>query len=57
MDAATQMQIKETKKQIDQFIDGLVETLNTEFSEKSVSVHSSRREKVDLLRRLSKELD
>ena len=51
------MQIKETKKQLDQFVDGLIETLNNEFGEKSVTVYSSRREKIEMLKRLSKELD
>jgi hypothetical protein len=51
------VQIKETKKQLDQFVDGLIETLNNEFGEKSVTVYSSRREKIEMLKRLSKELD
>jgi hypothetical protein len=38
-------------------VDGLIETLNNEFGEKSVTVYSSRREKIDMLKRLSKELD
>lgn len=42
---------------MDQFVDGLIETLNNEFGEKSVTVYSSRREKIEMLKRLSKELD
>jgi hypothetical protein len=50
-------QVKETKRQLDMFVDGLIETLNNEFGERSVSVQSTRREKIEMLRRLSKELD
>ena len=57
MDEAMQMQMKETKKQLDQFVDGLVETLNNEFGEKTVTVYSARKDKLAMLKRLSKELD
>ena len=56
-DEATQQQLKETKKQLDQFVDGLIETLNQEFHETSVTPYSNRRDKIELLRRLAKELD
>jgi hypothetical protein len=49
--------MKETKKQLDQFVDGLIETLNQEFHEISVTPYSNRKDKIELLRRLFKELD
>ncbi len=49
--------MKEMKKQLDQFVDGLIETLNNEFGEKSVTIYSPRKDKIQLLRKLSKELD
>lgn len=56
-DEATQMQMKEMKKQLDQFVDGLIETLNNEFNEKTVTPYSSRKDKIALLKRLVKEID
>jgi hypothetical protein len=38
-------------------VDGLIETLNSEFGEKTVNVYSSRRDKLEYMRKLSKELD
>lgn len=38
-------------------MDGLIETLNSEFGETAVTAYSSRRDKMELLRKLSKELD
>ena len=57
LDADIQEEFKQTKKQLDGFIDGLIETLSKEFGETRVSPYSSRREKMDYLKRLVKELD
>jgi DNA anti-recombination protein RmuC len=52
MDEEAQKAFKETKRELDQFVDGLIETLNSEFGEKSVTPYSSRFEKVMLLKKL-----
>eukprot|EP00347_Sterkiella_histriomuscorum_P008086 403346424 len=50
-------QVKEAKSRVYSFIDGLIEVLHKDFDEQSVTIASSRREKVELLRKLCKELD
>lgn len=50
-------ELKQTKKQLDGFIDGLIETLVKEFGETRVTAYASRKEKLDYLRLMVKELD
>lgn len=57
MDNESQKVYKETKKQVYEFLDSLIETLNKEFGETTVTRASSKRDKINYLRRLSKELD
>lgn len=49
--------MKEMKQQLDQFVDALIETMNNEFNEKTVTPYSSRRDKIEMLKKLVKELD
>jgi hypothetical protein len=50
-------QLKQTKQQLDGFVDGLIETLCQEFHETRITPYASRKEKIAYLRRLSQELD
>ena len=38
-------------------MDALIETMNNEFNEKTVTPYSSRKEKIEMLKKLVKELD
>ncbi|CDW79965.1 UNKNOWN [Stylonychia lemnae] len=50
-------QFYEAKKQSYQLMDAIIESLNKDFDEKKVTVYSSRAQKVNYLRQLSKELE
>ena len=57
LDEEARRMLKDTKKQLDGFVDGLIDTLHTEFGDQSISPHASRKEKLAYLRRLAVELD
>jgi CRISPR/Cas system-associated exonuclease Cas4 (RecB family) len=57
LDEGNTKMYQDLKKQMNQFVDGLIETLHYEFNETSVSVTSPRREKIALLKKLADELD
>jgi hypothetical protein len=38
-------------------VDALIETMNIEFNEKTVTPYSSRKDKIEMLKKLVKELD
>ena len=49
--------ILSAKREADQFVDGLIETLNTEFDEKEVDISMPKRIKYEYIRQLHKEFD
>ena len=57
LDAETRQSLKDTKKQLDGFVDGLIQTLHTEFGEQAITPHSARKDKLAYLKRLALELD